>query len=238
MDKALAGFFAGVCLGGAAGYYLSNHGEPGLSETPLPTASTPSATNGAETQVAPGSGRERAEREDRTDRGDRPVPSDAAPAPADTTSTTPPPSLALPGGTRDVQDGGDAAPIDKLLDSMSVYCTFDAGAGGYWPQGKVLAHTAAWQGGPLEFDAINLVDHTALMTRHPWPSAAPEGTPLGVTATDSGLHFSGFKPDGELIVATVYGALDSEARYRAVVSLHGPRLNHESAQFYGWCTVR
>ena len=121
---------------------------------------------------------------------------------------------------------------------MSVYCQFDAGAGGQWPRGRILAHGAAWQGGPLEFDAINLVEQTAQMTRNPWTAASPEGTPLRVTATNSGLHFSGFKPDGELIAVTVFGALDSEERHMGVVSLHGTNLDHESAQFYGWCSVR
>ena len=146
--------------------------------------------------------------------------------------------LAFPGGKLDSQRGGDFAPLDKLLNSMSAYCQFDAGAGGMWPHGRVMAHTAAWQGGPLEFDAINLVEQTTQMTRNPWQTDTAEGTPLRVTASNSGLHFSGIKPDGELIAVTVFGALDSDQRYRAVVSLHGTRLDHESAQFYGWCTVR
>ena len=146
--------------------------------------------------------------------------------------------LALPGGKLDAQRSGDAAPLDKLLNSMSAWCEFSAGAGGYWPHGKVLAHGAAWQGGPLEFEAINLVDQTAVMTRNPWTTATPEGTPLRATATNSGLHLSGFKTDGELIAVTVFGTLDSDSRYRAVVSLHGTKLDHESAQFYGWCSVR
>ena len=53
-----------------------------------------------------------------------------------------------------------------------------------------------------------------------------------------GLHFSGFKPDGELLAMTVFGALDQAGRYRAVLSLHGTKFDHESAQFYGWCTTR
>ena len=34
------------------------------------------------------------------------------------------------------------------------------------------------------------------------------------------------------------GALDQAGRYRAVLSLHGTKFYHESAQFYGWCTTR
>ena len=148
-------------------------------------------------------------------------------------------SLEFPGGNLGAQRLGEIAPLDKLLNSMSVYCTFDAGAGGQWPRGKLFAHTAAWQGGPLEFDSINLAEHTAQMTRHPWATAMTgDPTTLWVTATDAGLHFSGIKPDGELLATTVFGALDSQGRYRSVLSLHGTRLDHESAQFYGWCTVR
>jgi hypothetical protein len=61
---------------------------------------------------------------------------------------------------------------------------------------------------------------------------------IRVTATNDGLHFSGFNGRGELVAVTVFGALDSAGRYRAVLSMHGSQLDHESAQFYGGCTIR
>ncbi len=237
MNKALAGFLVGVCAGGAIVYFAvkpAGFAKPRAAQTATAPPDTPAATDPGVVAAA------RAMAEPAA----APIPHpDAVASPSASsagTSTGPQGStlLELPGGRLDAAQSGDPAPLDKLLNSMSAYCAFDAGAGGQWPGGKVLAHGAAWQGGPLEFDAINLVDQTAQMTRNPWVAASAEGTPLRVTATRSGLHFSGFKPDGELIVVTAFGMLDSSGRHRAVVSLHGTRLDHESAQFYGWCTVR
>jgi hypothetical protein len=228
MRHALIGFVVGVCVGGAAVYLASGRGGNAPPEATPTGANTPQTTRNGD--VAPGATRAAQAQAVATDR-------DAA-EPA-TTGPAPHSSLEIPGGQLGAQRFGEVAPLDKLLNSMSVYCTFDAGAGGQWPQGKLFAHSAAWQGGPLEFESINLAEHTAQLTRHPWATAMIESAiPLWVTTTDTGLHFSGFKPDGELLATTVFGALDSEGRYRSVLSLHGARLDHESAQFYGWCSVR
>lgn len=239
MNNGLVGLVVGACVGGALGYYVRGEsGPPGATSEPM-----------AASPVSPSAPREK-EADRAGDRSEAAIAASAsnassasnAPDSATSSPDTGPaqkgtPSLAIPGGKLDARRFGDAAPMDKLLNSMSAWCEFDAGAGGQWPHDKVMAHGAAWQGGPLEFETINLVDQTVLMTRNPW-TTTPEGTALRATATNAGLHFSGFKPDGELIVVTVFGALDSDARYRAVVSLHGTNLDHESAQFYGWCTVR
>ena len=133
---------------------------------------------------------------------------------------------------------GDADSLDKLLSSMRVRCTFDRGAGAYWPSGKLFPHTAAWQGGPVEFESIDIPDSRAQLFGNAGVTGTIDGvTEIRVTATSSGLHFSGFKPDGELFAATVFGALDSDGHYLAVMSTHGTGLNHESAQFYGGCTL-
>jgi hypothetical protein len=236
---AIRGFVVGALFGGAMGYLASGRGEttPDAATTPAGT-SAPRAI--PEAHVTPGPGPGAAEGPVAAHR-EAVRPASSAPASPSSPGNTPPrqSSLEIPGGQLGEQRFGDIAPLDKLLNSMSVYCTFDAGAGGMWPHGKLLPHSAAWQGGPLEFDAINLAEHTAQLTRHPWTtSMSDSATTLWVTATDTGLHFSGIKPDGELLATTVFGALDSEGRYRSVLSLHGARLDHESAQFYGWCTVR
>jgi hypothetical protein len=236
---AIRGFVVGALFGGAMGYLASGRGEtaPPAATTPAMTAS-PRAI--PEAYVTPGSGPGAAASPAAIHReAVRPASTTPAPTSAGTDTSPRQSSLEIPGGKLGEQSFGDIAPLDKLLNSMSVYCTFDAGAGGQWPQGRILAHTAAWQGGPLEFDSINLAEHTAQLTRHPWTTTMSDSaTTLWVTATDTGLHFSGIKPDGELLATTVFGALDSEGRHRSVLSLHGARLDHESAQFYGWCTVR
>jgi len=168
------------------------------------------------------------------------VPHDSAPSeqlPGMPANTAPPPALELPGGGLNAKRSGDSGPLDKLLSSMKVRCTFDRGAGGYWPSGKLFPHTAAWQGGPIEFESIDILDNRARLIGNPGVTGTIDGVAeIRVTATNSGLHFSGFKPDGELFATTVFGALDSDGRYLAVMSTHGTGLDHESAQFYGGCT--
>ena len=167
-------------------------------------------------------------------------PRDSAPSeqsPGMPANAAPPPTLELPGGGLNAKRSGDSGPLDKLLSSMKVRCTFDRGAGGYWPSGKLFPHTAAWQGGPIEFESIDILDNRARLIGNPGVTGTTDGVAeIRVTATNSGLHFSGFKPDGELFATTVFGALDSDGRYLAVMSTHGTGLDHESAQFYGGCT--
>jgi hypothetical protein len=237
MTKTLAGWVVAACVGAVLGFFLGSRSTSASKEA---AARVATSVNGASSaaHMAPA--------EVVNPRpADSPAMAQPAPhSPASDAGATDPAAMqnavvGLAGGKLDAQNRAVAPPLDKLLASMSAYCTLDAGAGGQWPQGRILAHTAAWQGGPLEFDAINLVDQTAQLTRHPWAVASADSAiSLSVTATNSGLHFSGFEPNGELLVMTVFGTLDSEARYRAVLSLHGTKLDHESAQFYGWCTIR
>jgi hypothetical protein len=234
MNKTLAGWIVAACVGAALGYFAGSRNEP----------ASPQAAAGAATHVATD------EHAGETP-ADRPAPSAATSTPALASSPLPTAVAASPavkghsaapdppGGKLAARSLGSISPLDKLVDSMSAYCTFDAGAGGQWPGGRIFAHSASWQGGPIEVDAIDLGEQTAQLIRHPWAIPGPDGVvSLHVAATNSGLHFSGFKPDGELIAMTVFGALDSDQHYRAVLSLHGTKLDHESAQFYGWCTVR
>jgi len=238
MIRTIAGWLAAICVGATIGYYFGSRDGSAPSSVAHPSRVANSSNAAPDTAVpasekVPGAqaGPQAAERTaPRTPDPDIGV-SNAAPMPAAT--------LGLPGGNLDARDRDTIPPLDKLLGSMSVFCTFDPGAGGQWPKGRIFPHTAAWQGGPIEFDAINLAEHSALMTRHPWAVASAESAvSVSATATGSGVHFSGFNPEGELLALTVFGALDFQGRYRAVLSLHGTKMDHESAQFYGWCTNR
>jgi hypothetical protein len=101
-----------------------------------------------------------------------------------------------------------------------------------------MPHGAAWQGGEIVFQGVDVASGKAEMTGTQGATGSSEGaTDVQVTATDSGLHFSGFTPRGELVVTSVYGAVDNSGRYRAVMSRHGTALAHESAQFYGNCDI-
>jgi hypothetical protein len=101
-----------------------------------------------------------------------------------------------------------------------------------------VAHTAAFQGGEIVFQGVDVASGAAEMTGTQGATGSLQGeTDVRVTATDSGLHFSGFTPRGELVLTSVYGAVDSSGRYLAVMSRHGTALAHESAQFYGNCDI-
>jgi hypothetical protein len=143
----------------------------------------------------------------------------------------------IPGGALD-EAGAAREPLEELFGSFRIDCQYGPGYGGRWPEGTLLPHTAAWQGGPITFDTVDLDAGTARLKNSSGLTRTLDGElEVRVHATRTGLHFTVFAPGGELIVATVYGALDAERRNLAVVSFHGPGLDHESAQFYGACTL-
>ncbi|TLZ17870.1 MAG: hypothetical protein E6K30_08605 [Gammaproteobacteria bacterium] len=97
-------------------------------------------------------------------------------------------------------------------------------------------HTAAWQGDEIVFESVDLEAEKAEMTGTQGATGSSAGkTDVRVTATDTGLHFSGFTPRGKLVVTSVFGAVNGSGRYLAVMSRHGTQFDHESAQFYGSC---
>jgi len=149
----------------------------------------------------------------------------------------PPPRAEVPGGTLDAA-AASRAPLKQLLEAFRIDCQYGPGFGGRWPKGELLPHGAAWQGGPITFDTIDLEAGTALLKNSSGLTRTLDGElEVRVHPTHTGLHFTVFAPGGELIVASVYGALDAQRRNSAVVSFHGPHLEHESAQFYGSCTL-
>ena len=237
MRKHIPGFMAGVCVSAAVAWFAwPSDLEPSMSAGTAISRSSGVAPGG----IAAGSKAADDTNNSRTPASarDAVAPAQAAAASVPASGARPRESLEVPGGRLDTQRSGEQAPLDKLLSSMSVRCEFDRGAGGYWPEGKVFPHTAAWQGGPLEFESIDIVAAKAQMTGSVGATGTVEGvTEIRVTATNSGLHFSGFKPDGELIVVTVFGALDSQGAYLAAMSTHGTGFEHESAQFYGACKL-
>jgi hypothetical protein len=149
----------------------------------------------------------------------------------------PPPTAEIPGGALD-EDAASRTPLKQLLEAFRIDCQYGPGFGGRWPKGELLPHGAAWQGGPITFDTIDLDAGTAKLKNSSGFTRTLDGElEVRVHATDTGLHFTVFAPGGELIVASVYGALDTQRRNAAVASFHGPYLEHESAQFYGACTL-
>jgi hypothetical protein len=148
------------------------------------------------------------------------------------------PELHIPGGKLDAARISESTPLDKLLEAFRVRCTFGAGAGGHWPAGKLFPHTAAWQGGPVDFDTIDLTGSTARLVGNEGITGSAEGAlDVHVTPTATGLHFAAFNPRGDLIVTSVYGVRDATGAHRAVLTMNGQGMDNESAQFYGNCTL-
>ena len=147
-------------------------------------------------------------------------------------------ALEIPGGKLDGTRAATPTPQDALLDAFRVRCTFGAGAGGNWPAGRLMSHTAAWQGGPIDFDSIDLTASTARMLNDSGVTGSTDGAlDVRVTPTGTGLHFTAFNPRGDLLLTSVYAERNASGAHRAVFTMNGRGLNNESAQFYGSCTL-
>ena len=133
MSKMLAGFCAGILVTGACAYWLWPRGaalaEDRRADTPV--AKGPALPRRPADRERPA----RLESRSREDaRASDPVVDSQAPSAVTNTSHTgnPGSSLEFPGGSLETQRSGDVDPLDKLLNSMRVYCLFDPGAGAFY----------------------------------------------------------------------------------------------------------
>jgi hypothetical protein len=127
-----------------------------------------------------------------------------------------------------------AATLDDLLDSTNVRCTFGPGNGGSWPQGKPTVGDAAWQGGPVDFQSIDFDAGTAQVLGSVARSRTGQ-MPVTVSATGSGLNFTGIAGNGTLTVITMFSRFDNAGHHAAVLSMHDGQQGMDTAQFYGFC---
>ena len=96
----------------------------------------------------------------------------------------------------------------------------------------------AYQGGPISYESIDVDSGTARMTGSEGATGSLEGAlDVRATATRAGLHFSAFNSRGELLVTTVFGAVDKQGRHLAVMTTHGTRATDGSFQTYGTCDI-
>jgi hypothetical protein len=58
---------------------------------------------------------------------------------------------------------------------------------------------------------------------------------MQMVATHAGLHFSAVNSREELVLTTVFGALDEGDRRWAVMTVHGRQADDGSFQVYGSC---
>jgi hypothetical protein len=132
-----------------------------------------------------------------------------------------------------------ATPAEALLNAGAIKCDFSQGNSGFWQNQALTVGTAAWQGGPIMYDSINLAAGTARMTgTAALTGSVTDGANVTAVATNSALHLYGVASNGTLSSTTIFGAARNAAgHYNAVMSYHGPGLHNdqESAQFYGTC---
>jgi hypothetical protein len=130
------------------------------------------------------------------------------------------------------------APLNGLLNASSLRCDIDVAHGANWSQGKASLHAINYGGGPFSLDSIDLEAETAMMSGGSGVTGSLTGElEMRTTAGSKGLTFAAFTRHDDLLMVTVYPALDSTGRYRAVMTMFGDQFEHETAQFYGGCNI-
>jgi hypothetical protein len=125
-----------------------------------------------------------------------------------------------------------------LLNARSLRCDIDVAQGANWSQGKATLHAINYGGGPFSLESINLAAETATMSGGSGVTGTLTGElEMRTTAGNKGLTFSAFTGHGNLLIVTVYPALDSTGGYRSVMSTFGDQFDHETAQFFGACDI-
>jgi hypothetical protein len=137
--------------------------------------------------------------------------------------------------TATTESAASTLPAD-LQKSMKLWCKYDPGNGAHLRDGIITKYDLAYQGGPVTFESIDIGSGTARMTGSSGATGSNEGI-LDVLAstTHAGLHFSAVNSRGELVVTTVFGAVDKNGRHPSVMTTHGMHAFNGSYQIYGSC---
>ena len=247
MRNGLASYLFVACIGGALGWVAHSTLQPRESQTsasrtpgsvaraisttfadPDSTA-TPQSTPGAHSDARNSAAGSDLEEESQSPKG-------AAFVLAPDRSSD---ALAMPSKDREESATGGAAdkdPLANLLNSMKISCRFAPGNGAWLREDNISMYELAYQGGPISYDSIDIDSGTARMTGSEGATGSLEGAlDVRATATSAGLHFSAFNSRGELLVTTVFGAVDKHGRHLAVMTTHGTRAWDGSFQIYGAC---
>jgi hypothetical protein len=119
---------------------------------------------------------------------------------------------------------------------MKLGCKCDPGNGAWLRDGNIAKYDLAYQGGPVTFETIDLTAGTARMTGGAGATGSIEGILVVLASTTrAGLHFSAVNSRGELVIATVFGAVDKNGRHLSVMTTHGMHHFNGSYQIYGSC---
>jgi hypothetical protein len=129
----------------------------------------------------------------------------------------------------------DDAPLTGLLTSEKIECRFDPGNAARMngPNNMSMYELADR---PITYDSIDITAEKARMTGGIGATGSRDGVlDVHMIATHAGLHFSAVNSRGELLVTTVFGALEEGGRHRAVMAVHGSQAEDGSFQVYGSC---
>jgi hypothetical protein len=129
----------------------------------------------------------------------------------------------------------DDAPLTGLLTSEKIECRFDPGnAARVNGPNNISMYELADR--PITYDSIDITAGKARMTGSVGATGSREGfLDMQMVATHAGLHFSAVNSRGELLLTTVFGALDEGGRRWAVMTVHGRQADDGSFQVYGSC---
>jgi hypothetical protein len=129
----------------------------------------------------------------------------------------------------------DDAPLTGLLTAEKISCRFDPGnAARVNGPNNISMYELADR--PITYDSIDITAGKARMTGSVGATGSREGVlDVQMVATHAGLHFSAVNSRGELLLTTVFGALDEGNRRWAVMTVHGSQADDGSFQVYGSC---
>lgn len=126
------------------------------------------------------------------------------------------------------------APLTGLLTAEKISCRFDPGNAARVNGPNISMYELGDR--PITYDSIDVTAGTARMTGSAGATGSREGVlDMRMVATHAGLHFSAVNSRGELLLTTVFGALDESDHRRAVMTVHGRQADDGSFQVYGSC---
>ena len=128
----------------------------------------------------------------------------------------------------------DDAPLTGLLTSEKISCHFDPGNAARVNGPNISMYDLADR--PITYDSIDITAEKARMAGSVGATGSRDGVlDMHMVATHAGLHFSAVNSRGDLLVTTVFGALDESNRHWAVMTVHGRQADDGSFQVHGLC---
>ena len=128
----------------------------------------------------------------------------------------------------------DSGSLNALLNANTIQCVFKDGLGSMQTDGKLRPQTAAWGGGTVTFEIVDISEGTARVSGG---IDSPAGeTDVAITVTNTGLYFSFLDSrGGNLTITGVFADPEVAGRFKAVTSFLGSP--DYAIQFYGSCTI-